>query len=127
MITFMDTLTIRETALHTGLTTHTLRYYERLGLIIVARSASGHRRYRKSDLEWIQVLICLRDTGMPIQRMIEFARLVREGESTIPNRVALLKAHRGEVLANLDRHRRYLQMIEQKIGSYATFEMADSR
>ncbi len=127
MITFTDTLTIRETALRTGLTTHTLRYYERLGLIIVARSASGHRRYRKSDLEWIQVLICLRDTGMPIQRMIEFAKLVREGESTIPNRVALLKTHRGEVLANLARHQRYLQMIEQKIGSYATFEMADSR
>jgi DNA-binding transcriptional MerR regulator len=127
MITFTDTLTIRETALRTGLTAHTLRYYERLGLIIAARSASGHRRYRKSDLEWINVLICLRDTGMPIQRMIEFARLVREGESTIPKRVALLKTHRGEVLANLDRHRRYLQMIEQKIRSYATFETADSR
>jgi DNA-binding transcriptional MerR regulator len=127
MITFTDTLTIRETALRTGLTTHTLRYYERLGLIIAARSPSGHRRYRKKDLEWIKVLICLRDTGMPIQRMIEFARLVREGESTIPNRVALLKRHRGEVLANLDRHRRYLQMIEQKIQSYATFEIADRK
>ena len=46
MITFTDTLTIRETALRTGLTTHTLRYYERLGLVIAGRSASGHRRYR---------------------------------------------------------------------------------
>lgn len=126
MITFTDTLTIRETSLRTGLTTHTLRYYERLGLIIAGRSASGHRRYRKSDLEWIKVLICLRDTGMPIQRMVEYARLVREGESTIPKRVALLKTHRGEILANLDRHRRYLQIIEQKIRSYAMLELVDN-
>jgi len=122
MTPFAEMLTIRETASRTGLTTHTLRYYERLGLIIAERSASGHRRYRSSDIEWINVLICLRDTGMPIQRMIEFARLVRKGDSTIPNRLALLQIHRGDVLANIERYRRYLQVIEQKIRAYSTIQ-----
>ena len=126
MTPFTETLTIRETASRTGLTTHTLRYYERLGLIAADRSASGHRRYRSSDIEWINVLICLRDTGMPIQRMIEFAKLVRKGESTVPHRVALLQTHRGEVLANIDRYRRYLQVIEQKIRAYSTLKTADN-
>ena len=116
---FTESLTIRETASRTGLTTHTLRYYESLGLIIVDRSASGHRRYRTRDIEWINVLICLRETGMPIQRMIEFASLVRKGESTVPSRLALLQTHRGEVLANIDRYRRSLQVIEKKIQAYS--------
>ncbi len=120
MTPFTETLTIRETASRTGLTTHTLRYYERLGLIAADRSASGHRRYRSSDIEWINVLICLRDTGMPIQRMIEFAKLVRKGESTVPHRVALLQTHRGEVLANIDRYRRYWSF--HKLGDVAAFK-----
>jgi DNA-binding transcriptional MerR regulator len=127
MTDFTATLTIRETASRTGLTTHTLRYYERLGLIVADRSASGHRRYRSSDIEWINVLICLRDTGMPIHRMIEFARLVRKGESTVPNRLALLETHRGDVLANIDRYRRYLKVIEQKIRAYSTLKTPDGR
>jgi len=118
MTPFTEPLTIRETASRTGLTTHTLRYYESLGLINVDRSASGHRRYQARDIEWINVLICLRETGMPIQRMVEFASLVRQGETTVPKRLALLQMHRGEVLANIDRNRRYLQVIEQKIQAY---------
>jgi DNA-binding transcriptional MerR regulator len=114
-----ETLTIREAASVTGLTTHTLRYYERLGLAVVDRSESGHRRYRTSDIEWIKILTCLRETGMPIQRMVEFTALVRMGDSTIPNRLALLQTHRAEVQASIDRYRRYLQVIDRKIQGYS--------
>ena len=75
MFSDTESVTIREAASLTGLTTHTLRYYERLGLAIADRSASGHRRYRNSDIEWIKILTCLRETGMPIQKMIEFTAL----------------------------------------------------
>jgi DNA-binding transcriptional MerR regulator len=119
MISATQTLTIREAASVTGLTTHTLRYYERLGLAVAGRSESGHRRYRSSDIEWLKILTCLRETGMPIQRMIEFAALVRLGDSTIPNRLALLQTHRADVLAGIDRFRRYLKVIDQKIQGYS--------
>ena len=118
MISATQTLTIREAASVTGLTTHTLRYYERLGLAIADRSESGHRRYRNSDIEWLKILTCLRETGMPIQRMLEFAALVRMGDSTIPKRVALLQTHRADVLAGIGRSRRYLKVIDKKIRGY---------
>jgi DNA-binding transcriptional MerR regulator len=64
---------------------HTLRYYERAGLIEpVARTPTGHRRYARADLEHLQFLHCLRATGMSIRRMQEFAALVRQGESARP-------------------------------------------
>ena len=119
MIPATQTLTIREAASLTGLTTHTLRYYERLGLAIADRSQSGHRRYRDRDIEWLKILTCLRETGMPIQRMIEFAALVRIGDSTIPSRLALLQTHRADVLASIDRYRRYLMVIDKKIQGYS--------
>jgi DNA-binding transcriptional MerR regulator len=119
MISNTESVTIREAASLTGLTTHTLRYYERLGLTVADRSASGHRRYRQGDIEWIRILTCLRETGMPIQKMIEFTALVRRGDSTIPSRVALLQAHRAQVIAGIDRYRRYLEVIDRKIHGYS--------
>ena len=74
-------LTIAEAAARTGLTAHTLRYYERDGLMLrdVDRSATGHRRYEDQDLQWIQLLTCLRGTGMPISDVRRYAALVRDG------------------------------------------------
>ncbi len=118
MISATQNLTIREAASVTGLTTHTLRYYERLGLAMAGRSESGHRRYCSSDIEWLKILTCLRETGMPIQKMLEFAALVRMGDSTIPSRLALLETHRADVLVSIDRHRRYLKVIDKKIEGY---------
>jgi DNA-binding transcriptional MerR regulator len=126
MFSDTESVTIREAASLTGLTTHTLRYYERLGLAIADRSASGHRRYRNSDIEWIKILTCLRETGMPIQKMIEFTALVRRGDSTIPKRVALLQTHRAQVLAGIDRYRRYLEVIDRKIQGYSLSGTAGS-
>ena len=116
----LDTgLTIAEAARATGLSTHTLRYYERVGLIDgVDRAGSGHRRYDDQDLAWIETLQRLRATGMPIQRIRRYAELVRGGDGNEADRLALLKEHRDAVRAELAQVRRHLAFIDRKIAIY---------
>jgi DNA-binding transcriptional MerR regulator len=116
----LDTgLTIAEAARATGLSAYTLRYYERVGLIDgVDRADSGHRRYDERDLAWIETLQCLRATGMPIQRILRYAELVRDGEGNERDRLALLEEHRGAVMARLTEVRKHLVFIEKKIAKY---------
>jgi DNA-binding transcriptional MerR regulator len=112
----METLTVREAAALTGLSAHTLRYYERAGLLEpVARNASGHRRYARADLEHLQFLHCLRATGMPIRRMQEFAALARAGHATVDIGLELLEAHRRDVQAQIEAFERALGIIDAKI------------
>src|SRR3954452_8112909 len=102
-----EALTIAEAAERTGLSTHTLRYYERIGALREPpeRAASGHRRYTDRDLDWITLLTRLRATGMPIATMLRYAELAREGDATAAERKALLVAHRAEVVARLEQSR----------------------
>jgi DNA-binding transcriptional MerR regulator len=73
-----------QAAEQSGFSLDTLRYYERIGLLNgISRAPSGHRRFGDDDLEWLGVLRCLRDTGMPIARMRRYAELAREGEPTV--------------------------------------------
>lgn len=112
-------LTIAETAERTGLTVHTLRYYERDGLMLeVDRSPTGHRRYRDSDVEWIEMITRLRRTGMPIRDVRRYAELVRAGDSTQAERLALLQQHRDQVRAQLAETAAHLERIELKIALY---------
>jgi DNA-binding transcriptional MerR regulator len=112
-------LTIREVAERTGMTGHTLRYYERIGLVHpVARAGSGHRRYGPDDLRWLEFLKKLHATDMPIRKMLEYARLVRRGESTVQARRDLLEAHRIEVEARLEQLQSSLAVIRRKIEMY---------
>ena len=113
-------LSIAEAAEHTGLTAHTLRYYERDGLLLasVERSASGHRRYTERDLTWIQLITRLRSTGMPIRDVRRYAALVRAGDGNEAERLALLKAHRERVEAQLAEVTGHLRAIDVKIGIY---------
>ena len=113
-------LTIAETAERTGLTTHTLRYYERDGLMLgeVDRSASGHRRYTEHDLGWVEMITRLRSTGMPIREVRAYAALVRAGDGHWEERLDLLRAHRVRVLAQLAEVTEHLGAIDRKIGLY---------
>ncbi len=113
-------LTIAETAERTGLTAHTLRYYERDGLMLsVDRSASGHRRYDEGDLEWIGMISRLRRTGMPIRDVRRYAELVRAGDGTEAERMDILQRHRGLVRAQLEETQHHLELIDRKIEWYA--------
>ena len=117
----MDTnLTIQQTASRTGFSEHTLRYYEKIGLIPpVERAPNGHRRYTDTDLGWIDFLKCLRSTGMPVAQMIEFTRLTHTGEHTIQARVAMLKKHRERVLQEIQALQKDLKIIHNKIDWYS--------
>jgi DNA-binding transcriptional MerR regulator len=112
-------LSISEAAEASGLSAHTLRYYERIGLLEpVSRDGSGHRRYREADLQLIAFLTKLRATGMPIREVRRYAELMKAGESTNEERLTLLEAHRDVVLAGLEETARNLELIEWKINVY---------
>lgn len=123
-----DELTISEVAERTGLSRHTLRYYERDGLMLdVGRAGSGHRRYSEHDLGWIELITKLRATGMPIREVRRYAELVRAGDGNEDERLALLRAHRDRVLAQLETMTAYLSAIDMKISYYAcAIEACDS-
>jgi DNA-binding transcriptional MerR regulator len=99
---------------------HTLRYYERAGLVVtpVGRTASGRRRYRELDLKWIIICTKLRDTGMPIAGIRRYAELVAAGPGNEGERLALLEAHREQVRAALAQARQSLAVLDHKIDVY---------
>jgi DNA-binding transcriptional MerR regulator len=115
-----EPLSISDAAELTGLSAHTLRYYERAGLMLdpVARASSSHRRYSEAEITWVTLLTKLRATGMPIRRIREYTELVRSGEGNEEQRLALLEAHRQAVLEQLAAVRRNLEAIEFKIDFY---------
>jgi DNA-binding transcriptional MerR regulator len=113
-------LSIAEAAERSGLTTHTLRYYERDGLMAhpVGRSSSGHRVYTDLDLAWITMLTRLRATGMPIREVRAYAALCRHGDGNESSRLEILLAHRARVLQQLSEVTSHLGAIDDKIGMY---------
>jgi len=116
----IDSFTIQQAAERTGLTAHTLRYYERIGLLEdVHRAENGHRQYTEDDLGWIHLLKCLRATGMPIAQMKDYAELTREGSHTVEDRLDMLENHRRSVIEQIAELQAYLTMIDNKINYYA--------
>jgi DNA-binding transcriptional MerR regulator len=113
-------LSIAEAARRTGVSVHTLRYYERAGLVVTAidRTAGGRRRYHQLDLDWIAICTRLRATGMPIRTIRRYAELVAAGPGNEQERLALLQGHRAEVTARLARTRENLKLIDHKIDVY---------
>ena len=115
----MQELTVKQVARKTGLNAHTLRYYERIGLMDrVSRAASGHRRYTGDDLEWITLLRRLRSTGMPISEMKRFADFVRDGEHTIQKRLELLERHESKLESQREEIDETLRVLSEKISHY---------
>lgn len=111
---------ISDAAAATGLSTHTLRYYERAGLMLdpVERASSTHRRYGDADIAWVQFLTRLRSTGMPIATIREYTELVRQGDETVDARRELLVRHRVAVLHQLEDITASLAAIDIKIAIY---------
>ncbi|SDI27295.1 MerR family transcriptional regulator [Nonomuraea jiangxiensis] len=113
-------LSIAEAARRTGVSVHTLRYYERAGLVVtpVGRTAGGRRRYHQFDLQWIVVCTKLRATGMPIKTIRCYAELISAGHGNEQERLALLEAHRADVSAKLAEVQENLRLIDHKIDVY---------
>jgi DNA-binding transcriptional MerR regulator len=114
----VTTWNISQVADKCGLSQHTLRWYERIGLIgPVARASDGRRYYTGADLDWITVLTKLRETGMPVSDMQRYAELVRSGGGEA-ERLELLKRHRQEVRRALAAQRDCLKLLNSKIEIY---------
>jgi DNA-binding transcriptional MerR regulator len=122
-------MTIAEAAREADVSVHTIRYYERAGLLTpVERNSSGHRRFSADDVQWIVVCTRLRATGMPIRRIREYAELVEQGDGNETARLALLQQHREDVLERMAEIERNLELIDYKIAHYRVcLENADGR
>lgn len=115
---------IGELATRTGLSPHTLRYYERIGLLPYAdRDRSGQRDYDASILNWIDFIGRLKTTGMPIREMLAYAALRERGAGTEMERRQLLEQHRDRVRARLAELSECLLVLDTKIAGYAGTEM----
>ncbi|MER5523857.1 MerR family transcriptional regulator [Streptomyces sp. NPDC002677] len=114
------TMSISDVAERTGLSTHTLRYYEREGLMFapVDRASSTHRRYTEDDLNWVTFLTKLRMTSMPIAKIREYVELARHGDDSTAERLELLLIHRRNVERQLEEVTASLAAIDHKIGIY---------
>jgi DNA-binding transcriptional MerR regulator len=111
---------IGELARLSGLSGHTIRYYERIGLLPRApRDRAGRRDYDAAILAWIEFLGRLKTTGMPIREMLAYARLRAEGASTAGERRALLERHRVGVRKRLSELQASLLVLDEKIAGYA--------
>lgn len=111
---------IQDVSKKTGLSTHTLRYYEKEGLISgVERSQGGFRQYTDEDLERLGLICCLKNTGMSIQEIARFVQLTHEGDHTLKERVQMLKDHREQVLARIEEMQKHLDKVTWKINFFS--------
>ncbi|WP_127794588.1 MerR family transcriptional regulator [Agromyces sp. LHK192] len=114
----MDEYTPAEVVEATGFSLDTLRYYEREGLVgPIERTPGGRRRYRQSDVAWLDLIKCLRDTGMPIADLKRYCVLSQDA-STLVERLALLEAHDRVVQADIDRLRERQSRLHEKMDWY---------
>ena len=112
-----DGLTIAQTSEASGTSAHTLRYYEREGLLEpIDRNSGGHRRYRESDLATLRFLGFMRATGMGIAALREYMYLARLGDASAARRRAMLQAHRAAVLVKRDELDACLAVVDRKIA-----------
>lgn len=124
ILCLMETLlTIRQVATVTGLSVHTLRYYENIGLLSsIDRNELGYRCYSSADLTWIQFLTRLKATGMSITNMLEIAELRRQGDSTLTTRRILLEEHYAEVQQKMRELQHNMDLLADKIVTYKGME-----
>lgn len=113
------TYTIKEVAEMFDLSVSTLHYYDKQGLLpFVDKNDVGYRTFTPSDLNFIHTICCLKDTGMPIKTIKTYIGLCMRGADTIPERRALLNAHRDAVVAKQARLEESLQEIDEKLNRY---------
>ena len=110
---------IGDLAEKSGLSTDTLRYYEKIGVLRqITRNASGHRVFDSRDLDWVAFVTRLKDTGMPLAQIREYAQLRHQGAATAARRRALLEDHAAALEQRLARAQDSLSLIRAKIAWY---------
>lgn len=117
----MKTYSISEAAKELNLTVYTLRYYDKEGLMpFVERTASGTRVFKESDIQTLNVIECLKDTGMPIKEIKTFIDWISEGDSTLQQRYDMFIEREATVEAQLEKMNKTMEVIKHKRGYYKT-------
>lgn len=112
-------MTIKDVSEKYGITQDTLRYYERVGVIpSVTRTSGGIRDYQEKDLSWLELALCMRKAGLPVETMIEYLHLYKEGDSTIEKRLQLLSEQREVLIKQKTRIDEMLEKLNYKISRY---------
>ncbi len=127
----MNGYSIKQVSLRTGLPAPTLRYYEKEGLLPnVCRSSGGNRRFTDEDIEALELICCLKSTGMPIKKIKEFVELSGHGSETLRTRCEMLHEHKRSVEEQLSQMEKHLQKVNCKIehftAQYEAFCKQDS-
>lgn len=110
---------IQQAAELSGIPAHTLRYYDRQGLLPqLGRNSSGFRSFSEEDLRWLELVSCLKETGMSIENIRRYAELCQQGDSTLSERLALFERQREIILTQMEDLKRHLETVERKIKIY---------
>lgn len=112
-------MTIKKTSEKYGISQHTLRYYEKIGMIPpVTRTPGGIRDYMSGDLDWIELVLCMRNAGLPVKVMVEYLKLYQMGDSTIQERLQLLLSQQEILLEQKKNINETLNRLNYKISRY---------
>lgn len=112
-------MTIKEVSQKYNISSDTLRYYDRVGMIPpVTRTAGGIRDYGESDLGWVELALCMRGAGLPVEAMIEYVKLCQQGDSTIEARMLLLKEQMETLLEQKAQIESTIKRLDFKISRY---------
>ncbi len=115
----MRKLTIKEVSAQFGISQDTLRYYERVGMIpAVPRTAAGRRDYQDEDLGWVELALCMRSAGLPVEAMIQYVKLCQQGDGTFAQRLQLLQDQRAVLVAQAKQIQATMDRLDYKIGRY---------
>lgn len=117
-------MTIAEVSKQFSLSNDTLRYYEKIGLIPpIHKNKSGIRDYQEDDLRWIQFVKCMRAAGLPIEVLLEYMELYRQGDETYYAREALLEEQRDRLIERINEMNDTLDKLNHKIQRYKEMAM----
>ena len=112
-------ISISELSRRSGVSPHTLRYYEKAAVLApVARASNGHRSYLASDVAWLAFVLRLKATGMPLAEIKQYAALRSQGDMTVPQRLAVLEHHRERLVTTMQALSHNLAALDDKIGLY---------
>ncbi len=118
---------LQEVVQRSGLSEHTLRYYERIGLLdsVKRDGSSGHRRYTAEDVRNIETLACLRTTGMSIEDMRTYFALLKDGKAAADQQLALFEAQKKALEQEMAQKREHLRYLEHKVAFWKAVQSGD--
>ncbi len=112
-------MNVAEFSKRVGVSPHTVRYYDKVGLLDdIYRLPSGHRCFQEKDIVWFEFIQRLKETGMPIEQIREYAELRRKGKTTLIARQAILKEHSAILNQKIQTQQQHLEKLNDKINLY---------